>query len=133
VEVHTSYVEDLHQPLGDPGRLEQVFSNLISNALDAMPGGGTLELRVRPTQLASSLPGQGPRDAVQVEVQDTGVGIPEHVKPRLFQAFFTSKEKGTGLGLAITRRIVQDHQGRIEVQSEKDKGTLFTVILPVEE
>jgi len=133
VEVRTFYAENLCLPLGDPVRLEQVFANLISNALDAMPEGGTLWLRVRPAQLASSLPGQSPRPAVRVEVEDTGVGIPPHALQRVFEPFFTTTQKGTGLGLAIARRVVQDHQGKIQVQSEEGKGTLFTVTLPLAE
>jgi len=133
VEVRTSYAEDLSLPLGDPDRLQQVFANLISNALDAMPEGGTLWLRVRPAQLASSLPGQSPRPAVRVEVEDTGVGIPAHALERVYEPFFTTRQKGTGLGLAIAHRIVQDHQGKMDVQSEEGKGTLFTVTLPLTE
>jgi PAS domain S-box-containing protein len=133
IEVYTGYSRDLSAPLGDPVRLEQVFANLISNALDAMPEGGTLWLRVRPAQLVSAVPGQNPRTAVRVEVEDTGVGIPAHALHRVYESFFTTKEKGTGLGLPIAQRIVQDHQGKIEVHSEEGKGTLFTVILPLEE
>ncbi len=133
VEVRTFYAEGLCPPLGDPARLEQVFANLISNALDAMPEGGTLWLRVRPAQLTPSLPGQSPRPAVRVEVEDTGVGIPPHALQRVFEPFFTTRQKGTGLGLAIVRRIVGDHQGKMEVQSEEGKGTLFTVTLPLGE
>jgi two-component system sporulation sensor kinase A len=132
VEVRTAYAEDVPATLGDPDRLRLVFANLISNALDAMPAGGTLWLRVRPAQLPSVLTAQGPRPAVCVEVEDTGVGIPEHIIRRVYDRFFTTKEKGTGLGLAIAQRIVQDHRGTIDVQSEEGKGTLFTVVLPLE-
>ena len=133
VEVRTVYAKGLRPPSGDPARLEQVFSNLISNALNAMPEGGTLWLRVRPVQLPSSLPGQDSRPAVRVEVEDTGSGIPAHALQRVFEPFFTTRKKGTGLGLAIARRIVRDHQGEIEVKSEEGKGTLMGVILPVAE
>jgi signal transduction histidine kinase len=133
VEVCTSYAEDLPLPLGDPDRLGQVFANLISNALGAMPEGGTLWLRVQPTQLAPELPGQRSRTAVKVDVEDTGTGIPAHTLERVYEPFFTTRQGGTGLGLAIARRIVQDHQGKMEVQSEEGKGTLFTVILPLAE
>jgi len=133
VEVRTSYAPDTGLPMGDPGRLEHVFTNLISNALDAMPEGGVLWLRVKPTRLASSLLGQDPHPAVRVEVEDTGVGIPAHALQRVFDPFFTTRKKGTGLGLAITRRIVRDHRGKIEVQSEEGKGTLFSVTLPLPE
>jgi len=133
VEVRTTYAENLGQPLGDPARLEQVFANLISNALDAMPEGGILQLGVRPAQMASSLPGRSALVAVQVEVEDTGTGIPGHALERVFEPFFTTREKGTGLGLAIAQRIVHDHRGKIQVRSEEGKGTCFTVTLPLVE
>jgi PAS domain S-box-containing protein len=133
VEIRTCYAQNAPLPMGDLTRLEEVFVNLLSNALDAMSEGGTLWLRVRPGQLPSSLPGQGPRPAVQVEVQDTGIGIPAHDLQRVFEPFFTTRRRGTGLGLAIARRIVRDHQGTIEVQSEEGKGTRFMVTLPLVE
>jgi PAS domain S-box-containing protein len=132
VEVRTHYTEDIAAPLGDADRLKQVFVNLISNALDAMPDGGTLWLRVRPAQLSSVLTGHGNLPAVRVEVEDTGIGIPAHAMQRVYDRFFTTKEGGTGLGLAISQRIVQDHRGKIDVHSEEGKGTLFTVYLPLE-
>jgi signal transduction histidine kinase len=131
VEVRTSYAEHLASPFADPARLGQVFANLISNSLDALPEGGTLWLRVRPAQLVSPLPGQSPCPAVQVEVEDTGVGIPAHEQHRIFEPFLTTKQNRTGLGLSIARRIVQDYRGKIEVRSEERKGTLVTVTLPV--
>ena len=127
------YAEDLEWPSGDPARLEQVFANLISNALDAMREGGTLWVRVRPAQLPPSLLHQSPCPAVRVEVEDTGVGIPTRELQRIFEPFFTTRQDRTGLGLAIARRIVQDHRGSIEVQSEEMKGTRFTVTLPLPE
>jgi len=133
IEVRTSYAETLGWPSGDPARLEQVFANLISNALDAMREGGTLCVRVRPAQLPASLSRQTSVAAVRVEVEDTGVGIPAHELQRIFEPLFTTKEDRTGLGLAIARRIVQDHQGKIEVQSEEMKGTIFAVTLPLKE
>ncbi len=107
----------------DRQQLRQVFLNLFTNASDAMPNGGTLTVRARaadPTR-------------VLIEVADTGVGImPEHL-PKVMEPFFTTKPegKGTGLGLAICRRIVQEHQGTIEVESELGRGTTVRVILPV--
>jgi two-component system sensor histidine kinase HydH len=133
VEVRTSYAEDLRWPSGDPARLEQVFANLISNALDAMREGGTLWVRVRPAQLSPSFLHQSPCTAVRVEVEDTGVGIPAPKLQQIFEPFFTTRHDRTGLGLAIARRIVQDHRGKIEVQSEEMRGTLFTVTLPLSE
>jgi PAS domain S-box-containing protein len=110
--------------LADRQQLRQVFVNLLTNALDAMPAGGTLTLRVIPVG-----PGR-----VAIEVADTGVGIkPEHL-PRITEPFFTTKEegKGTGLGLAICKRIVQEHGGTLAVESTVGKGTTFRVELPSE-
>jgi two-component system, LuxR family, sensor kinase FixL len=105
----------------DRQHLRQVFLNLFTNALDAMPQGGTLTLR------AAAAPA-----AVTVEVADTGVGIaPEHL-PRVMEPFFTTKDegKGTGLGLAVCRRIVQEHRGTIEISSEPGQGTRVRITLP---
>jgi PAS domain S-box-containing protein len=112
----------------DRQKLRQVFLNLLTNASDAMPRGGTLTLR------ASAVTSQGGLPAVRMEVADTGVGIPTEALPRVMEPFFTTKEegKGTGLGLAICRRIVQEHHGKIEVVSEEGKGTTVRVLLPVQ-
>jgi two-component system, NtrC family, sensor kinase len=100
-------------------QLRQVFLNLILNALDAMPNGGTLTVRT----LAGST-------VALVEVQDTGVGIPTAVRERLFEPFFTTKPTGTGLGLSISAHIVTQHGGQIEVESQEGQGSLFRVMLP---
>ena len=106
----------------DPFQLRQVFCNLMNNAADAMPGGGTLTLRTK----------QGPwPELITAEVQDTGEGISEENMKRLFTPFFTTKPvgKGTGLGLAIIYGIVKMHRGQIEVQSRVGQGTTFTLTL----
>jgi two-component system NtrC family sensor kinase len=103
-------------------RLQQVFINIILNALDAMPGGGILRIRLD----------REDRAAV-IRIADTGTGIrPEHLS-RIFDPFFTTKGvgKGTGLGLSISYAIVKEHDGRIEVQSEVGRGSTFTITLPV--
>ena len=102
-------------------RLQQVFINIILNALDAMPQGGRLRLEL----------GETPTEAV-VTISDTGTGIKEQHLPRIFDPFFTTKGvgKGTGLGLSISYAIINDHEGRIEVQSEVGKGTKFIIFLP---
>jgi two-component system NtrC family sensor kinase len=107
----------------DPGQLRQVFMNLVKNACEAMPEGGTLTV-------TSRLESEGER--VVVAVEDTGIGIPEENIPKLFTPFFTTKPtgKGTGLGLAISYGIVKMHRGQIRVESEVGKGTRFTVTLP---
>jgi signal transduction histidine kinase len=110
----------------DRQQLRQVFLNLFTNAADAMPNGGTLTLRVRNGELAGGA-------AVVIEVADTGVGIPAEDLARVFEPFFTTKEegKGTGLGLAICKRIVQQHNGTLEVESKVGEGTTIRLTLPV--
>jgi two-component system NtrC family sensor kinase len=108
---------------GNRNELEQVFFNLGSNALDAMPQGGELTMATRLLQ------GQ----QAEVQVRDTGTGIPQDRLPRIFEPFYTTKEagKGTGLGLAICWRIVEEARGSIDVASEVGRGTTFRVRLPV--
>jgi two-component system, NtrC family, sensor kinase len=110
---------DLQPIIGDGDQLRQVFLNLMLNAIDAMPSGGTLTVRTRAEAAAI------------VEIEDTGIGIPDEIRPRLFEPFFTSKASGTGLGLAISAHIVTQHGGRIEVESRLANGSLFRVVLPV--
>ncbi len=114
-----SPVKDLPRVLGSDDQLRQVFLNLVLNAIDAMPNGGTLTVRTE----------AGPSVAI-VEVQDTGVGIPETIRARIFEPFFTNKPTGTGLGLAICGHIVTQHSGQIEVESREGQGTTFRVALP---
>ncbi len=91
-----------------------------------MGGGGTLTVATDPD------PASGPPCRIRVTIQDTGVGIPADRLGRLFEPFFTTKEGGTGLGLAITRRIIEQHHGTISVQSEPQKGSAFTILLPLQ-
>ncbi len=104
----------------DAGLLKQALLNLVLNAIQAMPGGGTLFIESRFLG-----------DAVAVTVADTGIGISDGDRKKLFSPFFTTKKNGTGLGLAITYRIIENHRGSIDVKSEQGKGTTFTVKLPV--
>lgn len=105
------------------GKLRQVFLNVILNALQAMPGGGTLRVATRNVRDPIF-------DGVEIAVSDTGIGIPPEQVKQIFQPFFTTKEEGTGLGLAITYGIVREHNGRIEVESAVGKGTAFRIFLP---
>ncbi len=107
---------------GDPGRLSQVFLNLITNARDAMPDGGTLTVEI------------GAEDSqAEVKVTDTGTGIDPENLDRVFQFLFTTKgERGTGYGLAISKDIVEEHGGRIAVESSIGQGSTFSVFLPSE-
>jgi signal transduction histidine kinase len=105
-----------------PDELNQVWTNLVHNALQAMDHKGTLTVGLH----------RDGGDAV-VSVADTGCGIPEDIRARIFDAFFTTKPagEGTGLGLDIVRKIIDKHQGRIEVESEVGRGSTFTVRLPI--
>ena len=96
--------------------------NIITNAMQALQGAGTITVKTY---------AEG-NDAV-LEVWDTGRGIPASEMDSIFNPFFTTRSSGTGLGLAITHRIIEEHNGRIEVQSEVDKGTLFRVYIPIKE
>jgi len=111
--------------MGDAHHLQQVFLNLILNAIAAMPEGGTLRVR-----------SHVPADAVGplcVEIQDTGMGIPEDQIDRIFDPFYTTKAvgQGTGLGLSVSFNIVKEHHGTIEVESIPGAGTTFRVHLPI--
>jgi two-component system cell cycle sensor histidine kinase/response regulator CckA len=115
----------------DPDEIEQVLINLMLNALDAMPQGGELKVS---TGLQSPAPDQAgtAQQSVSISVADTGMGIPERLKARIFEPYFTTKAegRGSGLGLASAYRIVQQHEGRIEVESAPHVGTKFTIFLP---
>lgn len=127
VDVEPQFAPGVPHIHADRQHLRQVFLNLFTNAVDAMPRGGRLVPRVR----AGELPGGRP--AVVVEIADTGVGIPAELKAKVFEPFFTTKEegKGTGLGLAICRRIVQQHHGLLEVDSAPGAGTTIRITLPM--
>jgi signal transduction histidine kinase len=119
VEVVENYASDVSEVMADPEQLKQVFVNLISNAVQAMPEGGTLTIDT----------GQR-NDFVFVRFSDTGAGIPPEVLGKVFDPFVTTRDDGTGLGLTIVHRIVDDHDGHMEVTSEPGVGTTFTVWLP---
>jgi signal transduction histidine kinase len=122
VELRLDLSDDLPEVMGNPRSLQQVFLNLFLNSIQAMPQGGTLEVR-------ASL-GDGP--FVRVDVADTGAGIASEDLDKVFVPFFTTKEpgKGTGLGLSVSYGIINEHHGKAEVVSEPGKGTTFSVFLP---
>ncbi len=105
---------------GDSGMLRQVFLNLAINGCQAMPNGGTLRISCSTAS----------RGRVEVRVEDTGVGIPPESLSRIFDLYFTTKDHGTGIGLSMVYRIVQMHDGEVEVQSTPGRGTTFRVVLP---
>ena len=122
IKVTREETKSLPQVMADFGQLEQVFINLVVNAIQAMSEEGELTIH-------SSL---GEDDYVKVTFQDTGCGIPPENLDKLFTPFFTTKQevKGVGLGLSVSYGIIERHGGRIEVQSEPGKGSTFTVYLP---
>jgi two-component system NtrC family sensor kinase len=122
VQLNLHLPPDLPRVLGAPDKLKQVFLNLLLNARDAMPSGGTVTISAA----------RGEHD-VTISIADTGVGIPAENKERVFEAFFTTKREvsGVGLGLAVTNGIVRQHQGSVTFQSEVGTGTTFTIRLPV--
>ena len=125
IEKKLELVEGLPDVYVDPKQVQQVFLNLILNAIQAMQeGGGTLTV-------ASSLAADGDRTWVRARIADTGPGIPEQIIGKIFTPFFTTKAQGTGLGLAICQKLISQHGGKIVVTSEGGKGTVFTIDLPV--
>jgi signal transduction histidine kinase len=104
-----------------PGQLNQVFMNILSNAIDSIANKGTVTIKT-----------QNLEQEVKISISDTGRGMSDEVKSKIFQPFFTTKGlgKGTGLGLSITFGIIDKHKGSVTVDSEKGKGTLFTIIIP---
>ena len=117
---------------GDRELLRQVFPNLINNAIQAMPEGGELNLITQKSSIPSPRAENGStaRQYISVTVADTGVGMSADNLAKIFNPFFTTKDKGTGLGLAISHNIIKAHQGTIDAVSEEGKGTSFTVKIP---
>jgi two-component system NtrC family sensor kinase len=124
IKIRKFYSPDLPKIVADRAQLQQVFTNIIINAAEAMEGNGTLTLK-------TSLDGKGKQ--INIQFSDTGHGMKEEDRKRLFEPFFSTKEvgQGTGLGLAISYSIIQKHQGTIDVTSEVNKGATFLVKLPV--
>jgi signal transduction histidine kinase len=130
VRLSTDLFPNLPPILGDPTHLQTLFLNLITNALDAMPKGGVLTIKTRKgLSFLSSEDGRW----LEISITDTGIGITEESKRRIFDPFFTTKKmgEGTGLGLAICEKIVKEHSGRIDLESEVGKGSTFFICIPV--
>jgi nitrogen fixation/metabolism regulation signal transduction histidine kinase len=119
INIRTELETDLPEISADPDLLHRVISNLVLNAIDAMPQGGEITIRT-----------QAVGDAVELSVSDTGAGLTPEECERLFTPYYTTKLHGTGLGLAIVQSVVSDHGGRISVESVKEKGTTFRIEVP---
>ena len=119
VDVTIVRKESLPEIKADPEQLKEVLVNLIINACEAMGQNGSIEIRERKDD-----------ERVFIDIKDNGPGIPENLKEKVFQPFFTTKEDGTGLGLSIANRIIEEHRGRLSVSPDKIGGAVFTITLP---
>ncbi len=119
--------EDLPPVPIDENQIEQALVNIILNAIDAMERGGELTFQLQ------RQPGRGCEepDYIELAIRDTGEGIPEEIQEQIFQPFFTTKTKGTGLGLTIVKKIIDHHQGKIQLISEPQRGTMVKIQLPL--
>jgi PAS domain S-box-containing protein len=134
IQVALSVPDDLPFIQGDPHQLRQIFTNLLTNAFEAMDGRG--QVRISASQLATEDEVAVGSDVkavpmIQVEVTDNGPGVTPDVMDKMFSPFFTTKPQGSGLGLAIVRKIVDAHDGRIDVSARPDGGVRFRVTIPV--
>jgi len=122
IKVETSFDDEIPEVMASTNQMRQVMLNMFKNAKEAMPKGGTLTIRTNRED-----------NKVSIQIQDTGIGIPEEIRNKIFEAFFTTKQKvkGVGLGLSVCYGIVKDHGGEIKVESEEEKGTTFTINLPI--
>jgi signal transduction histidine kinase len=124
ITVHTELADSLPEIQADPDLLHRALSNLVLNAIDAMPQGGDLTLRTTAFRAGEFI------DRVAISVSDTGSGLTPEECERLFTPYYTTKQHGTGLGLAIVQSVVSDHGGKISVESTQEKGTTFRIELP---
>jgi two-component system NtrC family sensor kinase len=122
VKIEKKIKPNLPKMMIDTGQIQQVFINILLNAIEAMPRGGTL-----------TVSSETKDEMATIQFTDTGIGIPEENLPKIFDPFFTTKKigKGTGLGLSVSYGIIERHQGKLEVKSQVGKGTTFTVRLPI--
>jgi len=130
VSVVEEIKDDLPLVLGDSDQLQQVFLNLILNAIQAMPEGGTLRISALSKRIAKEDVEGTERQYVEVSLEDTGMGMEKEALSNIFNPFFTTKDTGTGLGLMVSQGIVQDHEGWIDVESEIGEGSVFKVYFP---
>ena len=133
IEIRVEVPESLRPIQGDPHQLRQIFTNFVTNAFEAMNGAGTIEITAVAIdgEEESTTAEQTPGPMVMITITDTGPGIPPEVMDRIFSPFFTTQPQGSGLGLAIVRKIVDGHDGRLDVGQRPGGGTVFRVSLPV--
>jgi two-component system nitrogen regulation sensor histidine kinase NtrY len=124
IDVRTALSSDLPNVMADPEAIKRALANLVDNAAEAIQGSLVREIQVSTTALES-------RDMVEIVVADSGHGVTQELKEKLFLPYFSTKKRGTGLGLAIVSRIIEDHHGSIRVEENKPVGAKFIVELPV--
>ena len=122
VKVQIDWPEPIPKIRVDRNQIKQAFYNIVRNAIQAMPGGGSLRISAQCSDRC-----------VAIAFKDVGTGIPPETFSRIFEPYYTTKAAGSGLGLMIVQRIVQDHGGRIDIRSEPNVGTTFTILLPLDE
>jgi signal transduction histidine kinase len=125
VRISVERQQPLPEIQADPEQLKEVLVNLVVNACEAMSAGGDI-------RITEALEHIDARQQAVIRVRDQGPGVPEALKDRVFQPFFTTKEEGTGLGLSIAARIIAEHGGWLSLDSREGRGTTFTISLPAE-
>lgn len=139
IQVQRDYQPGTTPTMMDPNQMEQVFLNLIINAIHAMPDGGTLAASLRTVSASDNgdtISGEAPGTFIEYSIRDTGVGIGPDILDKIFDPFFSTKTHGTGLGLASVQKIIEAHHGQISVESQPSRGTTFTIRLrqePIQE
>ena len=123
IEIRLDAPKGLPRILVDPGQFRQALGNLVKNAIEAMPSGGTLTLTLEKV-------GPPEKPGVGVSVRDSGPGLPADLRDRIFDPYVTTKTHGSGLGLAIVHRIVTDHGGSVDVETAEGAGTTFRLVFP---
>ena len=120
VQVTTIFDDHLPQIYCEPNQLKKVFINIIKNAIEGMTDGGNILIHTNKTE----------NNQLHISIQDEGIGIPREIIKKLGEPFYTTKERGTGLGLMVSYKIVEEHKGKIKIESEVGKGSIFHIILP---
>jgi len=121
IDLKKDFGRDLPEIIADPQQLQQVFMNLLLNAVDAMPGNGVVSIKTSYDEKTR---------CITAAISDTGMGMDAAIQAKIFQPFFTTKTKGTGLGLAISKRLIEEHGGTISIESAKGEGSTFRISLP---
>jgi hypothetical protein len=120
IKLHKEIETDIPQISVDPAQIKQVFLNILMNAVEAMPDGGNLDVKIKTAN-----------ESIEIDIIDTGKGIPQEVLQDIYDPFFTTKQSGTGVGLSISLKIIEDHGGNINIKSKQGKGTTMSLTLPI--